>query len=157
MNFPFNDDYMKYDYTHHRYVLTPKACEMELGLNLDETLDATGDCNPSTMAERVLNMISSHFYAWVYAHGTNKRYVEYVLAKMPECREIIQECLLNEVYYAMKNGDFWNYADNPHGIEKSVSEATKLTLSTPLSNGFRVLYQGGYTAIVPCEKYRKDY
>lgn len=157
MNYPYNDELMTYDYTMHGYVLTPRACELELGLNLTTTLDNTGDCNPSTMAERILKMIARHFYAWVYAHGTNKRYVEYLLAKMPECREIIKECLLNEVYYAMKNGDFWNYADNPHGIEKSVSEATKLILTNPLSNGFRLLYQGAYFAIVPCDKYRKDY
>ena len=155
MNYPYNDELMTYDYDLHAYVLTPRACELELGLNLALVLDNTGDCNPSTMAHRVLKMISKHTYAWIYAHGTNKRFVEYMLAKYPPCREIIKECLLNEVYYAMKNGDFWNYADNEHGIEKSVSETTKLTLAEPLPNGFRLLYSGGYNAIV--KDYRKDY
>lgn len=157
MTYPFDDDYMKYDYEMHGYILTPTACEMELGINLTETLDKTGDCNPSTMAERILKMISKHFYAWVYAHTTNKNYLEWLLAKYPFARDVVKECLLNEVLYAVKNGDFWNYADNPHGIEKSVSETTKMTLMSPLPNGFRVLYTGAFNAIVPSGEYRKDY
>lgn len=149
---------MIYDYTHHRYVLTEKAVLQELGVNLQTYLDQSGDANPSTMAQRIAKMISAHFYAWVYAHTTNKRYVEYLLAKYPPCREIVRECLVNETYYALKNGDFWNYADDEHGFDKKVSQTTRLLLEEPLPNGFRLLYRGAFSSLAPStDDYRKDY
>lgn len=158
MNYPYNDDYMTYDYTLHGYVLTPYAVLQELGTNLSTYLDQTGDANPSTIGARVLKMISQHFYAWVYANNPrNKRFVEYLLAKYDECRPIIQQCLLNEAYYALKNGDFWNYADDEHGFDKKVSETTRLLLDAPLPNGYNLLYRGWVAPLITNDVYRKDY
>lgn len=159
MNYPYNDETMEYDYTLHGYVLTKKGVLDFLNTNLDTYLDATGDANPSTMGQLVLKMISQHLYAWIYAHNPrNQKFIEYLLAKYEPCRQLIQDCLVNEVYYNLKNGDFYNYADDEHGFDKKVSETTRLMLSEPLPNGVCLLYQGwrGYP-IISKETYRADY
>lgn len=157
--FPYDDDNMVYDGTMHGYVLTEKGVRALLGTDLSQTLDNTGDFNPSTMGQRVLKMISQHLYAWIYAHNPrNQKFIEYLLAKYEPCRQLIQDCLVNEVYYNLKNGDFYNYADDEHGFDKKVSETTRLMLSEPLPNGVCLLYQGwrGYP-IISKETYRADY
>lgn len=158
MNYPYDDTNMVYDYTIHGYVLTVEGVRDLLGTDLATYLDPTGDFNPSTMGARVLRMISQHLYAWIYAHNpANSRFIEYMLAKYAPARQLIQDCLCNEVYYALKNGDFWNYADDDKAFDKKVSESTRLLLQNPLSNGVSVLYQGNLPFIIGAGTYRADY
>lgn len=157
MNYPYDDTNMVYDNTIHGYVLTVEGVRNLLGTDLSTYLDPTGDFNPSTMGARILKMVSQHFYAWVYAHGTNQRFIEWLFAKYPPCRDLIRECLVNEVYYALKNGDFWNYADSEIPFDKAVSESTRLMLDNPLPNGINVLYRGTLPYLISAEKYRADY
>ena len=39
MNYPYDDEIMKYDYADHRYVLTEDGVQLQLGINLAVTLD----------------------------------------------------------------------------------------------------------------------
>lgn len=158
MNYPYDDDNMTYDLTHHRYVLTPTAV-LQDGTNLSTYLDSTGDANPSTMGLRVLNMISRHLYSWIYSRipNANKPFIEYLLATYPPCREIIQECLLNETYFALKNGDFWNYADSDIPEGKTVSLDTRNILADELPNGLCLLTVQPLPYGVPESVYRVNY
>ncbi len=157
--FPHNDDNMVYDDTIHGYVLTDAGARALLGTDLSQTLDSTGDFNPSTMGQRVLKRISRHFYSWVYSRipNANKGYVEYLLAKYPPCREIVQTCLENELYYNLKNGDFYNYADNDRPEWKSVSEDTRHILEDTLPNGVCLMSLAPVWFCVPANEYRVDY
>lgn len=159
MNYPYNDETMEYDYTLHGYVLTKKGVLDFLNTNLDTYLDATGDANPSTMGARVLRMISRHLYSWIYSRipNANKDVIERLLAQYPPCREIIQECLCNEVYYALKNGDFWNYADDDKPEWKSVSADTRHILEDTLPNGICIMTLTPFWFGVPADQYRVGY
>lgn len=156
MKYPYTDNEMIYDLRMHMYVLTEECIRQNLGVNMDEYLDSSGDINPSSLGERISKRISQHFYRYVYAHTQNKMYIEYLLAKYPPCREIIKECLLNEVYYNLRNGDFYNSVDSGAAWETSVSPDTRSMLAEPLPNGVRLLYGG---VIVPrgAIAYREDY
>lgn len=156
MNYPYNDDDMKYDMQKHIYVLTEQCVKSELGVELDLYLDTSGDVNPSTIPERILKRISQHFYRYIYAHTQNKAYIEYLLAKYPPCREIVKECLLNEVYYQLRNGDFFNSVDSNVPWELSVSPDSRSLISEPLPNGVKLIYSGG---VVPYGRfaYREGY
>lgn len=155
MNYPFNDDAMLYDYKKHQYVLTERYVLETLGVNLSLYLDSTGDENVSTLGQRVLRRVSDFFYNYVYAHGSNKYFIEYLLAKYPPCRDIVKDCLVDEVYYQLRNGDFFNSADVGSQIEKWVSPTTRMRLQEELPNGVCLVYQGHYTA--PKIDYRSDY
>lgn len=156
MNYPYSDNEMIYDRRMHMYVLTEECIRQNLGVNMDEYLDSSGDVNPSSLGERISKRISQHLYRHIYAYTQNKLYIEYLLAKYPPCREIIKECLLNEVYYNLRNGDFYNSVDSAVPWEMSVSPDTRSLLAEPLPNGVRLLYGG---VIVPRGNiaYREDY
>ena len=140
MEYPFDDNTMTYDYAAHRYVLTPDFVQQELGVNLTETLNSVGDTDNSTIAIRALRRLSAHLYRQIYKfNSNNKNYVEFLLAKLPECREMIKECLVNELYYALRNGDYW-YEKDTRGI--TLSADTLDRLNEPLSIGMRLTYRG---------------
>lgn len=164
---PFNDDFMIYDLKTHRYVLTEKCVLNELGINLALRLNTSGDENPSAAISRALAEVSQKLYTWIYSHNVSlKMWTEYVLAKYEPCREIIKECLKNEVAYNLKNGDFYNYAgvnvtkgqsmDLTSLRDRIVSYMTEQTLYQTLPNGICLLYQGSYCLPLNL-KYREDY
>lgn len=168
MEHPFNDDLMHYDYKAHRYVLKPEAVRNDLGINLSEVLNNLGDTNPSTLPERFLNDVSQKLYSYIYKFSPQKYLIEYRLAKDPYCRDLIYECLCNEVKYTLKNGDFWNYAGvnlskaqamplDALRNEGMVSALTEQQLSQPLPDGFKLLYRGMYILPVGYKKWREDY
>lgn len=155
MTYPYNDDAMIYDFKRHEYVLTERYVLETLGVNLSLTLDTTGDENPSTLGQRVLKRVSDFFYRYIYAHGSNKNFVEYLLAKYPPCRDIIKDCLVDELYYQLRNGDFFNSADVDRQFDRWVSPVTRMRLQEELPNGMCLLYQGRYS--VPKFDFRSDY
>ncbi|MGN0743896.1 MAG: hypothetical protein ACI4MZ_01290 [Christensenellales bacterium] len=155
MNYPFNDDAMLYDYKKHQYVLTERYVLETLGVNLSLYLDGTGDENPSTLGQRILKRVSDFLYRYIYAHGNNKDYIEYLLAKYPPCRDIIKDCLVDELYYQLRNGDFFNSVDVATAFNRWVSPTTQMRLQEELPNGVCLVYQGRYNT--PKIDYRSDY
>ena len=141
MNYPYDDTNMVYDYTLHGYKLTVEGARELAGVDLATYLDSTGDFNPSTMPTRSLLKLARHLYHWIYSQipAENKHFIERLLATYPPCRDIIQECLVNELEYALFNGNFWDYATNDLAEWKSVSEDTRHILSEPLPNGIVIL------------------
>ena len=78
--YPYDDELMTYDYINHRYVLTKKGVESQLGIKLDTTLNTEGDANPSTLADRILAKVSQTVYSWLYRDSMNSSYIEFILA-----------------------------------------------------------------------------
>ena len=108
--YPKDDDVMTYDYTRHRYVLTAKGVLSELGENLEVVLNASGDANPSTLADRLLRKISQTVYMYLYQDSLNPDWLEYILAKYPLLREWICEMLQAQLLYALTNGFISDYS-----------------------------------------------
>lgn len=158
MNFPFSDQSMVYDYTTHRYTLTKECVFNELGINLDVRLNTALNDNPSNAADIALKQVSRRVYNFIYSRCGNKLYIELLLAKYEPCRNVLKECMLNEVRYFLANGNLGEYSGvnlaNNSAMELSplrdsriVSQDTEATLYQPLPNGVCLLYQGRY--IVP--------
>lgn len=153
--FPFDDQDMRYDYKTHKYTLTKECVFNELGINLDTRLNVARNDNQSAAADIALKQISTHLYNFIYARTRNKQYIELLLAKYEPCRELLKQCLLNEVQYTITNGQFWNYAGvnlsdsgtidiNALRGARVVSYDTEQILYQPLPNGAVLLYQGSY-------------
>jgi hypothetical protein len=168
MTYPYDDDLMKYDMRTHRYILTPKAMEQERGIRLLDVLNTEGDSNSSTLPDRWLAQVSQKLYTYIYQFSPQHLLIEYRLAKDPECRDLLYECLVNEAHYALKNGDFWNMAGV--NLAKStamniadlrgraaVSPITESMLNRPLIDGFKLLYRGVYLLPVGKKTWREDY
>lgn len=104
MNYPFDDDYMKYDYNTHIYYLTSKAAIDLIGENLDTRLNTYGDSNPSTMAERFCKKSARKLWRYVKAHTYEYSYIEYIVAKDGNLRKFVQDLLLSQLEYNLLNG-----------------------------------------------------
>jgi len=124
-----NDDYMVYDLTKHRYVLTTLAIEEELNTSLEEVLNSAGSISAELDPELFLKRVSKNLYTVIYGYntagGTNK--TEYVMS-LPDYREAIYDAMLElAYYYLVSNVDpFLSTVDNdknqliPAGLKTSM-------------------------------------
>ena len=108
--FPHDDEIMTYDYQNHRYVLTKDGVLNVLGENLDIILNADGDANPSTLADRVLRRVSQTVYMWLYRGSMNRDWLEYILATYPPLRDSVREMLQAQLIYVLNNGFIGDYS-----------------------------------------------
>lgn len=166
--FPFDDEIMKYDYTKHRYVLTEKGVLTELGENLDVILNATGDANPSTLAERFLARVSQTVYTTLYRNSQGEAYLEYILATYPPLRPRIMEMLQAQTLYMLMNGDIGlmsgvNVAKGQamdinalRGRARLAPEVEDLANAIIPGLGFSLSYAGALPCVPPCA-YRRGY
>lgn len=93
----YDNDYMKYDASVHRYELTEKAIFDNLGENLDLALQ-------SGSKSAFLKRISSVVYNYVYAGSQSPDYIEYIMAKDDDLHDMIFEMLLRQAEYTLVNG-----------------------------------------------------
>ena len=108
--YPYDDELMTYDYINHRYVLTKKGVESQLGIKLDTTLNTEGDANPSTLADRILAKVSQTGYSWLYRDSMNSSYIEFILAVYPPLREWVREMLQSQLLYVLTNNFIGDYS-----------------------------------------------
>lgn len=166
--FPFDDEIMKYDYTTHRYVLTEKGVLDELGENLDVILNATGDANSSTLAERFLKRVSQTVYTSLYRYSQGEEYLEFLLATYPPLRARVKEMLQAQTLYMLMNGDLGlmsgvNVAKgNAMDIEalrgraRLAPEVEDLANATIPGMGYSLSYVGALPCVPQC-MYRRGY
>lgn len=154
---PYDDEDLRYDYDYHRYVPTVDFIKRKTGMDLKNghILQETDDSDPSTLGERTLDDLSDHLYRTIYASARrNKNYVEYLLACDPECRLRLKRCFINEIKWALRNGDFW-FGLEDYNRELKISPDSFNLLSETLPNGVNLLYRGLYQ--LPPFRWRQGY
>lgn len=104
MTSPYNDNYMKYDYSAHMYYLTPLAVKDIIGENLDTRLNAFGDSNPSTLAERFCRESAESLYDYIRDNCWSYSIMEYILACDENMRTKVQDMLIALMRYHLRNG-----------------------------------------------------
>lgn len=166
--YPFDDEIMTYDYNTHKYVLTERGVEIELGENLDVILNTTDDANPSTLAERILKRVSQTVYRYIYRDTQNEAWLEYILAKHPPLRDRVKEMLQAQLMYMLENGDISLYSgvNFARGQIMDVNALRDRAAVAPdveyLANetveelGYSLKYLGALPC-VPCNLYRRGY
>ncbi len=104
--FPYDDEYMTYDYRMHRYVLTDKAVLDILGENLNVILV---DAEPVTK-NAFLKKVSNTLYEYILSASQSPDYIEYIMAKDGSLREMIRDMLISQVEYMLANGAVDSYS-----------------------------------------------
>lgn len=130
--FPYSDKDMTYDYNSHKYVLTPQCVKNELGQDLEEVLDKTGDANPSTLAERFLKRVSHLVYCHIYAYAQNVPLVEYMLAKQERFRDVLKNAMLERVLFMLTSGDVTTQSGLNLRDGRKISKADLKDASIPM-------------------------
>ncbi|MCH5165645.1 MAG: hypothetical protein J1G01_04520 [Clostridiales bacterium] len=159
--FPYDDEIMKYDYNAHRYVLTEQGVLTELGENLGIILNATGDANSSTLAERILKRVSHTVYMYLFRDSQGEAWLEYILAKHPPLRDRVKEMLQAQLLYMLMNGDIGLYSgvnvakgqimdiDKLRDRARIAPEVEDIALQTIPGLGYCLKYVGA----LPCVPY----
>ena len=156
MTYPYNDEYMVYDYDEHRYILTEKAVLDKNNINLQERLNVGGEVNRERTPQIFLDSVSDLVYSQIYDYSSQPSIQEYQLAKCPSARKVIMKAMLDQVDYVLVNGFLNQYGgidlkkgSKLDGIEgKYLAPLSKSKLSKPLvETGTPLLYAGKYSMI----------
>ena len=157
MVYPYSDELLFYDKVLHRYVLTPKAVQLALNVNLVDRLNNRGASSAEDNASVVLSQISLEVYNFIYKHTSQWLYLQKVLAKAPSAREVIKQAMLQQVSYYLVNGqiDKFSGVDLRNGRAMdlrdlrglaSIDPQTEAILEQPLiETGVSLLYRGRYS------------
>ena len=156
MTYPYDDEYMAYDYDEHRYILKPQATLDKLNLNLIERLNPGGAVDRARVPHQFLDEISDIVYSQIYDYSSQPLIQEYQIAKTPSARKVIMDAMLRQVDYSLVNG----FLDQYSGIDlkknskvdglsgRYLAPRAKSKLSQPLiETGVPLLYAGKYSRV----------
>lgn len=106
---PYNDKYMVYSKTKHRYVLT-LACANDLH-NVDLLAVSDGEMNKNNAADQVLERVSRQIYNYIYRHAWHRFRTERALALGVEHRHVLMDAMGDQLDWMVVNGDTYNNAE----------------------------------------------
>ena len=103
--YPMSDDAMIYDFTKHRYILTPQYVLNNLGIDLYEKMGGARTVNATTAINVLLDVrVSLKVYSMIYAHQ-DKKLMEYVMAKSPSARKVLLEAMSSQLVDLVTYGE----------------------------------------------------
>ena len=164
MEYPYSDEYMIYNKTRHRYILTEKAVLDDLNIELGEVLAGANTARREREIQKFLTYISNLVYREVYKYNEQRDLVEYILAKCPSAREKLKQAMEEQIEYFMFNGDISVYSgvDFKKGTKgQSVADrvlspnARDLLLEPLTETKVPILYCGKY-GILFTPKYEEE-
>ena len=134
-NYPYSDDYMQYDYIMHRYVLTAKDVQENLGVNLDRF-------DSPNAVDAILRQISIKIYAFIHEYNIANDLQDYIIAKTETGRKIIKEAMEQQFLYesAVGNVDLILSADKRGFRIAPITESVLLRIIPEI--GTTILYTG---------------
>lgn len=110
MVYPFSDETMIYDTITHQYALTPEYFARVTGEDLYTRLNTRGVVDRNAFAKNWLRNVSRVLYAYIYRSSTHTPFVEYLLAKTPELRDLLKDALVEQGLYMLANGDISKFS-----------------------------------------------
>lgn len=106
---PYDDIYMKYDKSRHRYVLTlAYANDMR---NVDLLAMGDGEMNTNNAADQVLDKVSRMIYNHIYRHAWHRYRTERALALEAEHRQVLMDAMGDQLEWMVANGDTYLNAE----------------------------------------------
>ena len=100
-NYPLTDEFMVYDYENHRYILTEKDVEENLGISL-----IARSKNANARAQ-VLKQVSRQVYAFIHDYTLSgcEEAKDYIIATTKSGRAKIKEAMEQQLLYFLTVGD----------------------------------------------------
>ena len=140
---PYSDDYMQYNESTGRYVLTEKALT-DNGTNLRARLSRNRATNATAIINRLLNRVSEMIYNYIHQFSHDNKRQDGIIAIVPGCREIIQRAMLEQAEYMLMNGDLSRSVEADKRA-LAIDYSARETLNTVIAElGVPITYAGGY-------------
>lgn len=101
MNYPYVDEYLTYDYTTHRYVLTEKDVLENLAIDLQAEFRP----DVKNSVEKFLKQVSTLVYGFIHSFSVNNLMQDFIIAKTEQGRAYIKEAMEQQLIYMLEVGD----------------------------------------------------
>ena len=111
MKAPYSDNYMTYDTSEHRYILTDAFVREKMNIELSDLFDtsaATADI--ANEKARFLDRVSLMIYGFIYRLCPLRYVKERELALDASCRIPLRQAMAEQIRYIMFNGDLSLYS-----------------------------------------------
>lgn len=142
ITYPYNDDYMIFDESINRYVLTEKCITDKLGIDIAGRINARNAVNQQAMISRLLRLVSDHVYNFIHEHNVNTEKQDRFIAKVPSLRRIVQEAMEEQFLYVSQVGDLSRSPDKEKRLIY-MDEQAKMILGRIVPElGFSILFTG---------------
>ena len=104
---PYSDDYLFYDENTNHYILTEKALVENVGVNLRDRMAETSLVNPETVIKNFTRTVSDMIYQFIHEHNVDNGRQDYLIATVPELRQIIQKAMEYQAVYVLNVGNLY--------------------------------------------------
>lgn len=120
------DDYMRYDYDLHRYVLTLKYATDVLGINIEERVSSNRAVNATAVINNFLTEASDAVYEFLNDCNDTQT-IAYIIAVSPTARKVIQKAMGKQFTYYASAG-MLDYTANRELQDLSLNKKAKAEL-----------------------------
>lgn len=142
MTYPYSDEYMIFDETTKRYVLTAKYVFDKMGVDLKSTINERNGINADILINRFLTEVSDDIYEYIHEHNVNNCKQDMLIAYVPSLRQIIQKAMDQQLLYSRLNGLLGYSADKDVQMQAVCPKAKNTLLQTVPELGYSILYTG---------------
>jgi hypothetical protein len=141
----FNDRYMTYSKTKHRYILTIDYIKEVLGIDL---LSKLNNAN-AVVVNSLLDNISSEIHSYLYKHNQTKT-IQYIISHCLSARDIVMEAMGKQALYIIYSGDL-GFSTIKEESEMSLNKYAKEILDNQevVETGCTLTYCGSYYFSAP--------
>lgn len=142
IQYPYSDDYMRYDEITGHYRLTERALIERLGMDLRARMSATSTVNPENVIENFLCTVSDMVYEYIHAFNVDNCRQDRWIAVVPDFRPILQKAMEYQAMYVAHVGNLYLSTD-ANERENAIDVLCKNILGTVVPHlGVSLLYTG---------------
>ena len=136
--YPYTDEYMKWDELEGRYYITEKAL-LSKGINVRERVSGV---SADSVINGIVTMSGDMVYNFIHQHNGDNETQDRLIATVPSLRRVMYRALLRQAVYYMANGDL-SLSLEDEKRSKALSEEVRRELNTTIPElGTCILYQG---------------
>lgn len=151
ITYPYSDEYMVFDESTRRYILTDQCAIDRLGLDLASNVNDRNAANEQAALKRVFRQVSNAVYNYIHKFNVRTDLQDIIIAKVPSARSIIQEALEEQLLYMALKGDLSRSTDKEKRA-LAMDENTKAVLERVLPElGVCILYTGDLRKVTGCQ------
>lgn len=142
MQYPYSDDFMKFNERTKRYILTEKGLLERAGINLRARITNNTLVSPAVIIENFCRTVSDMIYSYIHKFSGNNARQDCLIANVPELRDIIGRAMEYQAVYVLNVGNLY-LSSKKEDRERAIDELAKEILGeTVACLGTSILYTG---------------
>lgn len=104
MKFPYDDEFLVYNYQAHRYEPTIAYANYR-GIALEERVKGDGAPNAQAIMNEILRTASVQVYSYIYKHCAQRKAMQFAIAKSESARSALLEAMGEQLVYLSSVGN----------------------------------------------------